>query len=54
VGVDELANVFLAGDWITTEGLLADAAVASGLAAGLAAAKVAERPAVTAIPSAAR
>jgi len=41
VALPELPNVFLAGDWITKEGLLADAAMASAVAAGDAAARVA-------------
>jgi phytoene dehydrogenase-like protein len=37
-----VAGVFVAGDWVGPEGLLADAALASGQAAGLAAARWAE------------
>jgi phytoene dehydrogenase-like protein len=38
-----MANVFLAGDWVGPDGMLADAAFASGHAAGLAAAQQAAR-----------
>jgi phytoene dehydrogenase-like protein len=38
-----LAGVFLAGDWVGPDGLLADAALASGQAAGLAAVSAAEQ-----------
>lgn len=41
--VDDRPGAFLAGDWVGPEGLLADAAVASGVAAGRAAAAVALR-----------
>lgn len=34
VVVPELANVFVAGDWVTTDGLLGDASLTSGRAAG--------------------
>ena len=33
--VDGIANLWLAGDWVGPEGLLADASLASGRAAGL-------------------
>jgi pyruvate/2-oxoglutarate dehydrogenase complex dihydrolipoamide dehydrogenase (E3) component len=35
--VPDLSGVFVAGDWVGPQGLLADAAFASGRAAGLAA-----------------
>lgn len=38
VEVPGLANVYLAGDWVGTEGMLADASLASGRAAGTSAA----------------
>ena len=34
VEVPELANVFVAGDWVTTDGLLGDASLTSGRSAG--------------------
>jgi thioredoxin reductase len=37
-----LPNVFIAGDWVGAEGLLADASIASGHAAALAAARAVE------------
>jgi phytoene dehydrogenase-like protein len=40
VEVPELANVFVAGDWITAEGMLADAALSSAVRAGRLAAAV--------------
>lgn len=39
--VEDRPGAFLAGDWVGPEGLLADAAVASGVASGRAAAAVA-------------
>lgn len=41
VAVDERPGVFIAGDWVGPEGLLADASAASGTSAGTAAARVA-------------
>lgn len=41
VRVPDLPGVFVAGDWITGAGMLADAAMASGRAAGIAAAETA-------------
>jgi phytoene dehydrogenase-like protein len=41
VAIPEIPNVFLAGDWITREGLLADAAMGSAVTAGHTAACVA-------------
>ena len=49
VVVPDLPGVYVAGDWITTDGLLADAAVSSGRVAGLAAA-AAHQPRTT-VPS---
>jgi hypothetical protein len=46
VEVPELANVFVAGDWITTEGMLADAALSSAARAGRLAAAVRNRGAL--------
>ena len=34
VAVPDLANVFVAGDWVTTDGLLGDASLTSGRSAG--------------------
>lgn len=41
VGVSDLQGVFVAGDWLTARGLLADAAIGSARDAGVAAARVA-------------
>jgi pyruvate/2-oxoglutarate dehydrogenase complex dihydrolipoamide dehydrogenase (E3) component len=38
VAVPDLARVYVAGDWVGPDGMLADAAFASGRAAGRAAA----------------
>ncbi len=46
IGATGTAGVFLAGDWVGATGLLADAALASGEAAGRAAAEHALRPPV--------
>jgi hypothetical protein len=37
IHIDDLSNVFVAGDWVGPDGLLGDASLASGRAAGLAA-----------------
>ncbi len=50
VRLPELPNVFVAGDWITTHGLLADAALASGRDAGLLAATAASAVTAAAAP----
>ncbi len=49
--VDDLSGVFVAGDWVGPDGLLADASIASGRAAARAA--VARSPEVPATPTAA-
>jgi len=46
----DLPGVHLAGDWITTNGLLADAAVGSGRRAGVGAARAARSPIPLALP----
>ncbi len=47
VVVPDLPGVYVAGDWITTDGLLADAAMSSGRTAGLAASTLHPRRATT-------
>ncbi len=49
VAVADQPGVFVAGDWITTDGLLADAALSSGRAAGLAAAEFAQEAVLPAL-----